>query len=402
MLRKQEASAMTFINDILWRVIRTKPFDTVRPKIIRAHSYRLEGQIHHSKSNFSAIMLGQKETVAFFSKLVYATKPTIRFLGKRTFSNIASSAEKLKVDSTVIETSWFFSRFLHDNGFFTSPRIDFVLDINDSLENIQKRMAEGKRRRIRKLVKDGFTFEITKDPVKVKSFYNEIYLPHMLKRHGESAIPISFSEYTQLLLSGYLMLIKKGPEYVSGNLLLSQGNGLRTFITGVKNVDSELTGGSLAAYYYAIVNGIQKGCAIMDFGETSSFMLDGNFQYKRELGAHVRPVTGPSAYVFGIRFSKASEPVMDFLSANPFVFLDGANLSGLIYLESISDLHESCCVPGLSSLYIVSSNLDCSNQQGLKLQKLSAKNFSNQNTSALRVFNEACNVSGYSLYRLLL
>ena len=384
------------------QVILTKPFDRVRPNIMRANSYRLEGQRQPSNSNFSTVILGGKESVIYFSKLIYATKPETKYLGKRSYRNIASSVEVSKPDLAIIETNWLFSRFLHDNGFFVSPRVDFVLDINGTLENIQKKIAYGKRKRIKKMAKTDWTSEITKDPVKVKFFYDEMYLQHMFRRHGELATPISFSEYEKLLSQGYLMLIKKDQEYVSGKLLVHQGNELRSFILGVRNTDSELTSGSLAAWYYAIVQGVQRGYAKLDCGETPPFILDGGFQYKRELGAQVRPASGPTAQVFGIRLFRMSEPVRNFLSSNPFVFMDGTNLSGLIHLESIDDLHESSCVPGLSCLYVVASNLNCSNNRGFKLRQLSRKDFSSHKIRALGLFGEACNAEGYSLYHLAL
>ena len=402
MSRKQEANLMTSINDIVWRIILTKPFDSVRPIVTRSNSYRLEGQRQPSNSNFSTIILGGKESVIYFSRLIYTTKPKTEILGKRSYRNIAASVKESKPDLAIIETKWLFSRFLHDNGFFVSPRVDFVLDINGPLENIQEKMAYGKRRRIEKMAKTNWTFEITKDPVKVQSFYHKMYLPHMFRRHGELAIPISFSEYEKLLLQGYLLLVKKDQEYVSGKLLVHQGNELRSLIIGVGNTDTKLTSGSLAAWYYAIVLGIQKGYAKLDCGETPPFMLDGGFQYKREIGAQVRPATGSSTQVFGMRFSKTSAPVRNFLSSNPFVFMDGTNLSGLIYLESLDNLHESYCIPGLSGLYVVTSDFNRSNQRDFKLRQLSPKDLLNHKIRALGLFGEACKAEGYSLYHLAL
>jgi hypothetical protein len=402
MLEKQEANYMHFLNDILWRVIRTKPFDTVRPRITRSYSYRLQGHTKPCASTFSTIILGRRKSATYFSKLLYRCKPKTELLGKRTLSNIASSIDKSERGLAIIESNYFFSRFLRENGFFVMPRIDFTLDLNISLENIQKRMSEGKRKRIRKIVKTGYTFEITKDPAKVQTFYHEMYLPHMLRRHNELTDPISFSEYMELVTEGYLLLVKKEKEDVSGCLVVPQGNELREFIMGVGGNDADFAFGSLAVSYYGIVRGIQKGYARIDFGETPPFMLDGVFQHKRELGTQVRPAAGPSAQVFGMKFSRSSEPVRNFLSANPFVFMDGTNLSGMVHLDSIDDLHQSCCVSGLSSLYIVSSNLESSNRRGFKLQKLEIKDFSNRKTLALGSFGEACNNEGYSIFRLFL
>ena len=53
-------------------------------------------------------------------------------LGRVVLSKITSVAEKLCADLTIVESNWFFSRFLRDNGFFISPRLDFLLEITGS------------------------------------------------------------------------------------------------------------------------------------------------------------------------------------------------------------------------------------------------------------------------------
>ena len=392
---------MTFINDIIWQVIRTKPFDAVRPKLTRSDSYRLYGKRQTSNSNFSATILGREETVTYFSKLIFLIKPQKLYKGRQSLRNIATSNEP-QSDLSIIDTTWAFSPFLNDNGFFVSPRVDFVLDITGPLDGIRKRMTYGKRRRIAKIAEADWSFEIAKDPAKLRFFYDEMYLPHMLMRHGALAMPISYSEFSALLSQGYLMLIKKGQEYVSGMLLVHQGDELRSFIIGVRDVENGFALSSLAAWYYAIVQGNERGYAKLDCGETPPFIMDGGFQYKKELGAQLRPPNLSSAQVFGLRFSETSKPVKDFLSSNPFVFMDGTNLSGIMHIESMNELSDSCFIPGLSGLYVVTSNLDFSNPKNYRAKLLSSTDILTHKIRALGRFGAACKAEGYSIYHVLL
>jgi hypothetical protein len=226
-------------------------FDGVRPKIIRSDAYRLEGKMRFSDSVFSTVVVGSKVSVEYFSKLFYVDGSKVEFLGKLSFDKVASSVGGAKADLTIVETSGVFSRFLHDKGFFLAPRVDFVLNIVDSLENIQNRVAEGKRRKLKQVAKAGYTFEVTKDPSKLKSFYYDIYLPHMLKRHSGSALPISFSDCKELFLSGALLLIKSGEECISANLVIPHGNELWEPILGVRDVDNQFTLGSYALWVFS-------------------------------------------------------------------------------------------------------------------------------------------------------
>lgn len=362
---------MTIFGDIVWRILGISLFDSIRPRIFRLGVYRIEGPTKHSKSNLSTIVFGGEQSVAYFSKLIYADEPKVEFLGKRTLVDIPSFGEKTTDDLTIVEADWSSSNFLLDSGFFILPQINFVLDITGSLETIQSRMAGSKIRRIDKVVKAGYSFEITKSPAKLRSFYYEMYLPHMLARHGKSARPVSFSECKRLFSKGDLMLIKQGHKHVAGVLLVPHGKELYQPLIAVKNIDKQITLGSYAATYYTIVSGIQKGYASVDFGDASAFIQDGLFQYKREWGMQIRPVREHFGKVCGIRFSSMSEAVRNFLSTNPFIFMDGKNLSGLVLL-GLEDtyLRDFTNIPGLSSLLVISSEVDCMHLDCPQLKRL--------------------------------
>jgi hypothetical protein len=362
---------MTTLGDIVWRILSIRLFDSFRPRIFREGVYRLVGTTKPSKSKLSTIVFGEKQSVAYFSKLIYVDEPKVEFLGKRTLSNISSFAEKTTDDLAIVEVDWSSSNFLLNSGFLILPQINFVLDITGSLETIQSRMAGSKIRRINKVVKAGYSFEITKSPAKLRLFYYEMYLPHMFARHGKSARPVSFSECKRLFSKGELMLIKQDQKYVAGVLLVPHGKELYQPLIAVKNTDKQITLGSYAATYYTIVSGMQKRYTRVDFGDAPAFIQDGLFQYKKEWGMRIRPAKEYYAKVCGIRFSNMGEGVKDFLSANPFIFMDGKNLRGLMLLGS-KDIHllDFLNIPGLSSLFVISSDLDCASLDYPQLKKL--------------------------------
>jgi hypothetical protein len=401
MTLKKEVRFITFFTDFIWRVLRTKLFEGLRPMLIRSEAYMLQGKLRISGSDFSTIFVGSTVNVEYFSNLFFIDKPNVKFLGKISFDKVASSLKTTEVDLTIVETSWLFSRFLRENGFFASPRLDFVLDITDPFKNIQKRISEGKRRNLEKVAKSNYTFEVTQDLSKLESFYYDMYLPHMLKRHSGSALPISYSELKELFSKGELLFIKSGEECISANLLVPQGNELWEPILAVKDVYKQFTLGSYAVYYFSILVGIQRGFTRMDFGETPPFMQDGLFQFKKGLGMWVRPAKGSSAQVFGLRFSNMGEVVRRFLFDNPFVFLDERGLSGLVFLESIDVLSvKPFCVSGLESLYVVSRCVDVSGLEGFKVEKLGARDFLSNNVSFSRFLGLVCTKGEYSLYRI--
>ncbi len=390
---------MESINNIVWRVLKTRPFEPIRPKILRSNVYLLKGKIQ-SNLDLSVVILGSKESREYFSNLIFVDKPKIEFLGKQTQNNLASLTKTVNGNFVIVEANWLSTRFFLNNAFFVSPRIDFVLNIARSMETIQNGFSESKKRGMKKAAKAGYTYEITKDPAKIESVFNDIYLPHMVKRHGKSALPVSFAEFKRLSSEGDLLLTKLGQECVCGALLVRNGDELHAPVFAIKEVDRKLALGSYALYYSCINLGIQRGFARLDFGETPPFIKDGGFQYKKSFGMQIRPAQGPNAQVFGIRFSNMSGPVRDFLEKNPFVFVDENSLSGLVFLESFKDFSDSFCIPGLSSLYIISSDLDCANMPSFNLRRISLDNYSGETTSALKLLIKMCNEEGYYVYRM--
>jgi hypothetical protein len=391
---------MDIFSEVVWRILRARLFNGVRPKLIRSHVYRLKGKTRFSDSVFSTVILGSRVSVEYFSRFLYLDEPKVEFLGKFSISKVASFVKKTTSDLTIVEASWFFSPFLLENGFFLSPRVDFVLDIDDSLEAIQNRAARDKRRRLRQVAEGGYTFEVTRDLGKFESFYYDMYLPHMLRRHSKDALTISFSECRELFLKGELLLVKSGQEYVSGDILVPHENELHSPVLGVRDVDKHLTLGSYAAYYFVIVIGVQRGYGRIDFGEALPFMQDGLFQFKRDLGMWVRPALGSDAQVFGVRLSGVGESVIRFLSFCPFVFMDGANLSGLVFLESVDDSSvRPFCVPGLAGLYVVSSSADFSGLRGFGFEVLSVEDCL-RGSAFLRFLGRVCAEGKYSLCRV--
>lgn len=356
--------SITFLRNIFWRFITTRLFDSIRPRICHSCVYRLEGKTKPSESNLSAIIFGRKESAEYFSKLIYIDEPKFEFLGKRALSDIPSFVDKATEDLIIVETNWFFSRFLLDNGFLILPQINFVLDITDSLETIQSRMASSKIRRINKLVKSSYTYEITKDPAKLQSFYYEMYLPHMFARHGKSARPVNFSECKKLFLKGSLMLIKLGQEYISGIILVPHGNELYQPLMAVKNIDKQITLGSYAATYYTIILGKQKGYASIDFGDAPPFLQDGLFQYKKEWGMKMKPSKRRDAQVLAIKFGNFGNGTRDFISANPFIFIENEEPKGLAIFEPKENLQKAYHAPGLSDLIVI-----CSTRESLQLKQ---------------------------------
>ena len=395
--------SITILRDIAWRIVSSSPFESVRPRICHSNVYRLEGRTKRSNSDLSTVVFGREEAAEYFSKLIYVDSPKLEFLGKQVISDIPLFAEKATQDLVIVETNWALSSFLFSNGFLVLPQINFTLDITDSLEVIQKRMTMGKIRRIKRLLKEGYSCETTKDPAKLKSFYYEMYLPHMLAKHGKSASPVSFTECRRLFLKGDLLLVKKDQECVAGIILVPHGKELYQPLIAVKDIERQMTWGSYAATYYTIVFGKQNGYTVVDFGDTPPFLQDGLFQYKREWGMRIRPAMGDGAQVFGAKFSNMSEATKDFLSTNPFVILDEKSLKCLTFRNTVkTEVFDFLNVPGLSSFLVISSDLNNLDYGSLQLKTRILEESDVQANTPIGYLINMCHEKNWVAYNLAL
>jgi hypothetical protein len=390
-----------FFGDVVWRVLRGRLFGGVRPWLVRFDVYRLEGRLGSSGGVFRVVVVGSRVCVEYFSKFLFDGGCSVDFLGRFSLRRVALGGG-FSGDLVVVESGWFFSDFLTKHGFAMSPRVDFVLDLaNGSFDTILNRIADGKRRRLRQVASGGYSFEVTRDLSRLESFYYDMYLPHMLRRHSGSALPISFDECRELFLSGELLLVKLGDELVSGNLLVVHDKELHSPVLGVKDSE-QFTLSSYAAYYFSMVVGVERGFERLDFGEAPPFMLDGLFRFKKGLGMSVRCALGSGAQVFGLRFSGVGDSVRRFLSVCPFVFVgEGGGLFGLVFLDSV-DVGglESFCVSGLSGLYVVSSCLGVSGLGGFGVEVLSVGDCLGGGSGVLRFLGGFCAENKYALYKV--
>ena len=390
--------AGTLVKRIVWRVIQTRFFNEVRPRICHTRVFQIEGKTKRSNYDLSTLVFAKKEIAHYFSKLSYSEEPEIKYLGKTTIHDIPFIITSTKPDIVFVDAGTIFSEFLLSKEFFVLPYIDFTLDIFDPWDSIYARMDRDKRRRIRKIEKLGYTYEITRDFEKFRLFYYEMYLPHISKRYGKSAQIVSFAEFEKLFRSGGLLLVKLNGKYVSGAIHVIRGKTIYIPILAVREVDEYLAkGASHAPLYFLILWAKQHGFEKIDYGSCNPFLKDGLFLYKKAWGMKIRPVNGQDAKVFAIKFCNFRKATREFLVDNPFIFTDSENLKGLVISDSnAEDLYRTYHVPGLSDLFVLCSTSNTPNS----LHRLSLECDSVQISPPLSFLTKRASKRGFDAYCL--
>lgn len=328
--------------------------------------YFLHGKEKSSGLDLKVLFFGNKISLLYITNLLFQGEPNKKHIGKTFFWKIDKFVRQYsnEISMVFISTDRFFQKFLRKKSFIVIPGwVDMTLQISDSLEKIEKRFKKSAKEDIRVIKKFGYAYEITNDENKFDMFFNQIRLPYLVKRHGELAIPDTFNynETKDIFERGRLLLIKHENIYLSGALLVDFGRLLHLCYMGVREGSHYFYKGAGAAlYYYSILWAKENSLKFLDFGSNRPFLNDGSLQYKRKWGANIQP-SKRFFEIFGIRILKHNDSAVHyFLKNNPFPFLYGDYLNGLVFLpdkinfDEIDKIQNEYYTPGLKQLYLVS------------------------------------------------
>ena len=306
---------------------------------------------------------------------------------------------KMGPDIVFLAANNVFSDFFLSKNFFVLPQLNFILDMSGSLELTLSRMDPSKRRLLHKIEKRAYSYEITNDIEKLKMFYNKMYSPHILSRHGKSAELVSFNECKKLLKKGGLLLAKLDDNYVSGALFVRNTDELYIPILAVNEPDKNLKKGvGLVPLYFLILWGKKMGFKLIDYGSCQPFLKNGLFRYKKEWGMQLRSIKNKQSRFLAIKFCNLSSGTIDFLLENPFVFESNNQLEGLAMLLSNENLLKTYKVPGLSKLIMLNSSSNLTKIQLKQLHKLNFEHDFDQLTPSLVFLLEIASKKGYEAY----
>jgi len=346
--------------------------------------YLLQGKEKWGGNSLTTLFLGDERGVLYLSNLLYSGEPVKEKLGKVFIWRIKSrlNLDLPRADLIFIKIDGFFSRFLIRQGFIIIPElILFMMDISKPLPEILK-LSKNKslRENLREMRRQNYSYEMTQDPAKFEYFYHQMYLPYITKRFEELAFITGFREMERAFKKGQLLLIKRGNDYIAGNILKMDHETVFSVSLGIKDGEIKYLkeGAIIACNYFTILWAKKKGYKWFDIGHSIPFFKDGLFNYKKRWGMGIKLSTRVRT-VFGMKVCNFQQGVQNFLKNNPFIFIDQEKLKGYILtdqnhpltLEEVQSLVKTYSIPGLDCLAILSGQgftqraeeFSCSNQE---------------------------------------
>lgn len=326
-------------------------FNRVRPRISHTKSFILEGKTKANLDLSILVFANYENIVHYISKLTYSAEPQITPLGRVTYKDISSIIANKKPDIVFAEFDDVFKE-VFSKTFLILPRVNFSLDISPPVEAIIARMMRIRRRSIQKIEQLPYSYEVTKSLDKLKYFYDKIYLPFTLEGTKTDIARLTPIETVkEWLQKGELLFVKSNGTHLSG-LLYNPENG--TMHCRLIAYSEGMAG--QAALFHLIKTAKKKGYTKVNYGETSPFINDGLFFYKKSWGMEMKPKI-KNYKVLGVKFCNFEKAVQGFLIDNPFIFTDFENLTGLVHLSSGDinphSLHHKYYTPGMHKLMIL-------------------------------------------------
>jgi hypothetical protein len=220
-------------------------------------------------------------------------------------------------------------------GFFRFPAVvESVMGLPDTAEELHARIRNRETtKELNKIERNGFSWEVTRDPAVADFFFERCHRPHVRSRHGAAASLHSRADFLHKLAEGELLMVKRAGEYVSGCLCFRKRSLYHTAWSGVRDGDPALLrDGALAAeYYFCLQRAIQLGCSEISFGMSAARLDDGVLLFKKKWGAAIRPVEGAGRLAwFGIR--RLTPAARARLQRAPILVLERGSLSALVFL----------------------------------------------------------------------
>jgi predicted N-acyltransferase len=241
------------------------------------------------------------------------------------------------------------------------------MDISIPINDINKSFSKSIKEDIRKVKKNGYSYELTDDLDKFKLFYYKMYLPYTKRRYGNQAKIYNFISIRHFFETvSKLMLIKKDEEYVLGSLFLINKDKLITQIMGIMDDKINLLKNGLgcAAYYFTLLWAKENKIKKLSYGTCKPFLNDGLYQYKKKWGTIIKKAdTKYFPNIFAFVMNKNSKEIQNLLLNNPFICLTNNQLKTMVFVKNknklksgkITEISKKYKISGFDKFEILSS-----------------------------------------------
>lgn len=303
--------------------------------------YLVIGKEKHSKADLKILFFNNGKLDPYISKTFFFQTPQYKRIGRISLWKIKKECHKFssEIDAILIKSDIFYSGFFEKQDFTIIPEwISMTLNLEKTIKKMYEDVfSKNARREIEKANRNNYSYKISQDKKKLKSFYYDMYLPYNKQKHRESALISNYHSIRHLFETDYkLMLFQQDNVNVSGWLFLLKNKKFRAKYLGILQEKMHLLkqGLGAASFYFSIQWAKEHNANVIDFGATRPFLNDGSFIYKKKWGTTIQRSEKLVFYqMYALKKCRESKGIITFLQMNPFVSLEKNQL----YIKDYSE-----------------------------------------------------------------
>lgn len=290
---------------------------------------RLHGKAKASGQPATLLVAGEEPWVDYLPSRFFADKPQRELLGSFPLWHLERRVDCLEpgADLTVIRAEQVSAPFFFRKNYLAVPgwlnmagRVpDDPTSAGRANRSVKDDMRLGKREKLELIISaSGTDFDF---------FYQTLYVPFMVRRHGDLAV-IRDADWLRVHFHGGAVLwIVQGGARLAAFVVKKRKQTLYLLAVGVRNGDPNIArqGAIAALYYHAIQFAHQLGCSWIDFGAVRPSLSDGLLRFKRKWGGSLAHNKRDNHYNFLIHWREWNPSVAGFVAENPLVYRNQSN-----------------------------------------------------------------------------
>jgi hypothetical protein len=205
--------------------------------------------------------------------------------------------------------------------------VELAIDMPERLDGALARWSRSAQADIKKVLREGFSYEVQTGDSWVREFHRRFYCPSMSRRHAQEAFMRSVRMMTNLTREPgveFLRIVREG-VWVGGCLNRSTPDGYRLHNLGWLDGQPELLKGGVvsAIYWSAIRRADELGHSSVKLGSAAPYLEDGLLFFKGKWGARVEPLSNQYGE-FRLLLDPSHETCRRFLAAHSLIARDAA------------------------------------------------------------------------------
>ena len=190
----------------------------------------------------------------------------------------------------------------------------------------------------RVLRKYGYECQPTNDPGDYQRFFEHVYRPYILRRHGPSALLVDRGRFLRECRRGAILQLLCNGRPIAGAVLRRVANTMAVLWTGTDDTTAGdgTRGVTDALDYFSLLYAHLSGCRWLDFGRSRPDLRDGALRYKRKWGAELTAGFAPQSTI-RVGFGAAHADEFAYLRQHVFLSRSARRFTANVFLDGTTD-----------------------------------------------------------------